>query len=166
MQGSEGPIPLAYLITFRSYGTWLHGDERGSVDRFHNRFGTPRIPYNRNWKKYNRLTLRLSPVRLRSRQRKLVKEAIRETCKLRGWGFWATNVRTNHVHTVVSAPCKPERVLAAFKANATRKLREAGCWRSSRSPWVEKGSKRYLWTEPDVINAVAYVEYDQGEPLP
>jgi len=27
-------IPLAYLITFRSYGTWLHGDERGSVDRF------------------------------------------------------------------------------------------------------------------------------------
>ena len=33
-------IPLGYLITFRGYGTWLHGDRRGSVDRFHNRFGT------------------------------------------------------------------------------------------------------------------------------
>jgi hypothetical protein len=29
-------LPLAYLITFRCYGTWLHGDERGSVDRFRN----------------------------------------------------------------------------------------------------------------------------------
>jgi hypothetical protein len=36
-------IPLAYLITFRAYGTWLHGDKRGSVNRFHNRFGTPFI---------------------------------------------------------------------------------------------------------------------------
>ncbi len=26
-------MPLAYLITFRTYGTWLHGDPRGSMDR-------------------------------------------------------------------------------------------------------------------------------------
>ena len=81
------------------------------------------------------------------------------------WELWTTNVRTNHVHTVVSALGKPEIILAAFKANATRKLRAANYWRSNRTPWVEKGSKRYLWTESDVINAVAYVEYDQGEPL-
>jgi hypothetical protein len=36
---SDGP--LAYLITFPTYGTWLHGDERGSVDRDHNLPGTP-----------------------------------------------------------------------------------------------------------------------------
>ena len=75
------------------------------------------------------------------------------------------NVRTNHVHTVVSAPCKPEKVLTAFKANATRKLREAGCWKSDDSPWGDRGSKKYLWTEQDVVDAIAYVEYDQGEPL-
>jgi hypothetical protein len=34
---NDDHIPLAYLITFRCYGTWLHGDSRGSVDRFHNR---------------------------------------------------------------------------------------------------------------------------------
>jgi hypothetical protein len=39
-------VPLAYLITFRAYGTWLHGDSRGSVDRFHNRYGVPLIPAN------------------------------------------------------------------------------------------------------------------------
>ena len=37
-------IPLGYLITFRAYGTWLHGDRRRSVDRFHNQYGTPDIP--------------------------------------------------------------------------------------------------------------------------
>ena len=37
-------VAKAYLITFRCYGTWLHGDDRGSVDRrFYNRVGTPRI---------------------------------------------------------------------------------------------------------------------------
>jgi REP element-mobilizing transposase RayT len=76
------------------------------------------------------------------------------------------NVRTNHIHTVVSAPCKPEKILTAFKANATRKLREAGCWKNDDSPWADRGSKKYLWTEEDVVNAIAYVEYDQGEPLP
>jgi REP element-mobilizing transposase RayT len=159
-------FPLAYLITFRSYGTWLHGDIRGSVDRFHNRFGTPRLPPNDRWRKYNRELLRHAPVKLRNRQRAAVEKAIRETCKIRKWDFWTTNVRSNHVHTVVSASCKPEIVLAALKANATRELRESGCWNSGRSPWVDRGSKKYLWTESDVINAVAYVEYDQGEPLP
>ena len=158
-------IPLAYLITFRSYGTWLHGDARGSVNRFNNRFGTPMLPPNAGWQEQIRETLRQAPLKLKSRQRVAVEEAIRETCKIRKWEFWTTNVRTNHVHTVVSAPCKPEKILSAFKANATRKLREAGCWHSSRTPWVDRGSKRYLWTERDVINAVVYVEYDQGEPL-
>ena len=80
-------------------------------------------------------------------------------------GIWAFNIRTNHVHTVVSADCKPERILSALKANATRSMREAGCWRSDRSPWVYRGSKRYLWTEKELLDAVAYVTYGQGEPL-
>ncbi len=32
--------PLGFLITFRCYGTWLHGNQRGSVDREHNKIGT------------------------------------------------------------------------------------------------------------------------------
>jgi REP element-mobilizing transposase RayT len=133
--------------------------------RYHNRFGTPLIAPNERRRKYNHSLLSRSPVKLRSRQKVLLEEAIRETCRLREWEFWAMNVRTNHVHTVVGAGCAPERILIALKANATRKLRPAGCWRSSQTPWVERGSKRYLWTESDVINAVVYVECDQGGPL-
>jgi hypothetical protein len=38
---NDTDIPLANLITFRCYGTWLHGDQRGSIDRFHNAYKSP-----------------------------------------------------------------------------------------------------------------------------
>ncbi len=45
----ENEGPLAYLITFRTYGTWLHGDDRKSVDRHgKNIYGTPKILPNKN----------------------------------------------------------------------------------------------------------------------
>ena len=158
-------IPLAYHITFRCYGTWLHGDPRGSVDRFHNRYGTPLIPPNTQWRQYNERSLKHPPVTLQAQRRAAVKEGIRETCKIRQWRLWALNVRTNHVHSVVSANCDPEIVLIALKANATRKMREAGCWNSSKTPWAKRGSKKRLWTEEQLYGAIAYVEYEQGPPL-
>lgn len=156
--------PFGYLITFRSYGTWLHG-KQGSVDRFHNAYGTPKLPADDARHRYNRRELAQPPVRLSARHAALVEQAIRETCEIRKWSFWAANARTNHVHAGVTANCKPERVLSAFKANATRKLREAKCWDGVRSPWAYRGSRRYLWTEKELLDAIAYVLYDQGEPL-
>ena len=117
-------------------------------------------------RQYNMRLLAQLPVKLRSNARRSVELAIRETCEIRKWSLWAFNVRTNHVHTVVSANTRPRRILGAFKANATRMMREADQWRSERSPWARNGSKRYLWTEQELINAIAYVMYDQGEPLP
>jgi REP element-mobilizing transposase RayT len=157
--------PLAYLITFRSYGSWLHGRE-GSVDRFHNRYGSPKLPANSKRWKYNRTLLKQPPVKLTARRRAAIEAAIRETCQIREWLLWAFNIRTNHVHTVISAPCSPEFILNALKANATRKMRETGCWNSDKSPWAYRGSKRRLWNEEELVNAIAYVLYDQGLPLP
>ena len=62
-------FPLGYLITFRAYGTWLHGDSRGSVDRFHNQFGSALIPPNSRWRRYNERTLKRPPVSLRRKRR-------------------------------------------------------------------------------------------------
>ena len=159
-------IPLGYLITFRAYGTWLHGDSRGSVDRFHNRYGSPLIPPNSRWRRYNKRALKRPPVNLTSRRRGAIEAGVRETCKARNWRLWAFNVRTNHVHSVVSANRNADIVLNALKANATRKMREAGCWQSGKTPWVKNGSKRNLWDEQALIAAILYVEYEQGEPLP
>ena len=41
--------PIAYFISFRTYGTWLHGDERGSIDLHNNIYGNPKNAPNKHW---------------------------------------------------------------------------------------------------------------------
>ena len=164
---NDTDIALAHLITFRCHGTWLHGDQRGSIDRFRNQYQSPYIPPNKDWQQYNAKTLKQPPVTLDSEQRKAVEEAIRETCQIRDWILRALNARTNRVHTVVSiGATPPERALNAFKANSTRLMRQNGNWPHKHSPWAEKGSNRYLWNERSVERAVDYVVNWQGGPIP
>ncbi len=164
---NDTDIPLAYLITFRCYRTWLHGDERGSIDRLHNQYQSPFIESNKNWHQYNEQQLKGEVVILNAKPRNTVEEAIREVCEYRNWLLRAINVRTNHVHTVVSiGTVKPERALNDFKSYATRRMRKNGCWLSENSPWADKGSKRRLWNERSIELAVDYVINGQGDELP
>jgi REP element-mobilizing transposase RayT len=164
---NDTDIPLAFLITFRTYGTWLHGDERGSVNRFRNQYKSPRLPPEMKWLETNKRRLKNKIVLLDGAQRSCIEAAARETCEIRGWHLYAINPRTNHIHLVVAVGVKkPEIALNAFKANATRKMRESGLWQSMMSPWADKGSKRYLWNEQSIARAVDYVINGQGDDLP
>jgi REP element-mobilizing transposase RayT len=159
--------PIAYLITFRTHGTWLHGDIRGAVDRKNNVYGFPRLGHDPVRKEYTRSRLKVEPVLLDATRRTAVLAAISETCTKRNWKLLALNIRTNHVHVVVQIGNeKPEAALIAFKANATRHMRKRRCWPSERSPWVEKGSRRYLWKQASVDAAIDYVNNSQGQDLP
>jgi REP element-mobilizing transposase RayT len=164
---NDTDIPLAHLITFRCYGTWLHGDARGSVDREHNQYERPYASANDNRKRHNKDMLKCQPVVLDASRRMSVETAIRETCAYRRWQLHAISVRTNHAHTVVTIGYqKPELVLGAFKANPTRQMKQDGCWHGDHSPWVDKGSCRYLWNERSVERAIDYVINGQGDELP
>jgi hypothetical protein len=61
---------------------------------------------------------------------------------------------------------KPELVLNALKANATRRLREEELWGHKFSPWAFKGSRRRLWNQRSVDRAIDYVLYGQGDEPP
>ena len=163
---NDTDVPLGYLITFRCYGTWLHGDERGATDRFHNTYKSPHLPRSDRRKKIAERELKCIPVILDALQRETVDAAIREVCDYRKWLLHALNVRTNHVHVVVSiGKDKPGRALNAFKAYATRQMRKAGVWQETHSPWADRGSKRHLWNERSLALAVDYVINSQGGPL-
>jgi REP element-mobilizing transposase RayT len=160
-------FPPAYLITFRCYGTWLHGDTRGSMNRRgHNIYGTPRMPNNRKLESSDAERLKCLPMTLYEAQRNAVEEAVGEVCEYRGFLLRAVNVRTNHIHVVVSAACRPEAILNAFKAYSTRKLRELGLLPEGSKPWARHGSTLYLWKPRHVEIAVEYVLYGQGDTLP
>jgi len=156
--------PLGFLITFRCYGTWLHGEKRGSVDRRnYNRYGTPDMPANEKILKEEELELRHRPVRLTKRQRVIVRAAIEQVCEQRRYCLYALNVRTNHVHAVVNASLKRERIMNGFKSYATRRLREAELLAPDVKPWARHGSTPYLWTDEELRRAVDYVLYGQGD---
>ena len=162
---NDTDTPLAYLISFRSYGTWLHGDKRGAIDSFHNCYGAPYLPPTDTWLQHNRKQLKTHPLILGASERGAIDKAVREACDIRGWYLHACNVRTNHVHAVVTADSRADHVLSALKANATRQLREDKLWQHPFSPWAYKGSKIMLWTERSVANAINYVLNGQGEDL-
>ena len=120
-------ISYGFLITFRTYGTWLHGDARGSVDRDHNVYAAPRIEKNVMRENFHRSLMKREPVRLDREMRMTVEMAIREGCEHKKWDLRVINVRTNHAHAVVSTPDRNHsKVLNAFKAYSTRKMRERG----------------------------------------
>jgi len=145
--------PIAYLITFRTYGTWLAGYERGSIDKFHNKFGGPRAVASSIREEIHVDRLKSPPFFLNAACRKLVESAIHEVCQFRCWPLIALNVRTNHAHIVEGNTAPPGKMLTDFKSYSTRRLRESGEWTHKHSPWVDKGSRRNLWNDDHVRTA-------------
>ncbi len=157
-------FPLAFLITFRTFGTWLHGDDRKSVDRHgKNTYGTKRIEPDRKLNKAMKDLMKQPDLTLDDRERSLVEAAIKEYCRKRGYGLLAINVRSNHVHAVVSARVRPERLADSFKAAATKKLREENLVSDRVKVWSRGRSRRYLWKPHHVKQAIDYVLYSQGD---
>jgi REP element-mobilizing transposase RayT len=159
----RNPSPIAFLITFRCYGTWFHGDERGSVGKKgSNRYGGPKIVSSEVLPEMEASALTSPPYELGVRERKIVEYAIREVCEFRSYPLVAVNVRTNHAHVVVGNGGNVERMMDSFKAYSTRALRKAGLVENGRKIWSRHGSTRYLWNDGHLAAAVDYVLNGQG----
>ncbi len=155
----ENPYPIAYLLTFRTYGTWLHGDPRGSYGRNrNNRQGTKRLDPNVPLNERMSDELEGAAVFLTEPQRKIVSSAITAVCEHRSYLLRAMNIRSNHVHVVVSKSVKPEKIVNDFKAYSTRALRREWEFSSDRKVWARGASTRYLW-KPKHMLGVSIMYY-------
>ena len=158
--------PVAYLITFTTYGTWLRGDNRGSVDKQHNRYGSAFIAGRTTLHTREKSILKNPPVVLARGDQETVLEAILQVCRYRGWFAHAVHVRSNHVHAVVSGNESPERIMADFKAYATRAIkRYNGNKPIVKRHWTRHGSTKYLWTKESLASAIRYVKNEQGKTM-
>ena len=148
--------PLAYLLTWTTYGTWLRGDPRGSVG-FDNRWGAPHAAPDAARVARDTARLAAPPLVLGIEARSVVDSAVRDVCNHRGWQLHAINARSNHLHVVVAGPHTPEKIMADLKAWSTRRLREAGMVSADRRVWTRHGSTRHLLDPANVERAVDYV---------
>jgi REP element-mobilizing transposase RayT len=158
-------VPLAFLLTFRCYGTWLHGDPRGSVDRHTNRPGTPHLPPDPRRVGAARHRLAQPPFTLSDAARVVVADALRSVCAHRGWDAHALAVQPTHVHLVVTGDLLPATALGQLKAWATRRLIDAALVPRGRRVWSHHGSTRWLWRPEHVQRACEYVDDPHHVPL-
>ena len=160
----ENSYPIAYLLTFRTFGTWWHGDDRGSVRRNgNNRYGGQKITPSVPLKNEMRNLQQGASMIFDADQRDCVENAIRQVCEFRKYVLRAVNVRTNHAHIVVSASLQPEKIANDFKAYATRCLRAEERCAPDEKVWSRGSSTRYLWKPRHVDGAVDYVKYCQED---
>jgi REP element-mobilizing transposase RayT len=166
----------SWLLTNTTYGTWLPGDERGSVtsvrglrpeDRLtilrieHDLPGTPYEDPIPNLKRLSELQMKGPPVWLNVEKAEVILTQVQETCAFRKWLLRSVAIMSNHWHVVIQVPDdpKPRKVLADLKAWMSRRLNdqfgepESGTW------WTGKGSKRKLSDEKALENAIQYVLY-------
>jgi len=149
------PAPLAYHLTWHTYGSWLPGHERGWVER-----DTPGIqPPNDGRQAVAQEAMTTEAVTLDEDQRAIVAATIRDHCRIRAWTLHAVHVGSTHVHVVVTADRDPKDVLDQFKSWCSRRLNEKagvkGRW------WVYHGSTKWINDEAYLANAVRYVQERQ-----
>jgi REP element-mobilizing transposase RayT len=150
------PDPIAYFLTWNTYGTWLPGDERGWILK-QNGIQLPDPAKEKAAKQ----KMTEPPLILDKQQRQIVEQTIADHCKIRGWELYAVNCRTEHVHVVVSANRKPGDMRDQFKAWCTRRLKENDCHKKKTSRkkwWAERGSQRYIGDDESLEDAIHYVQ--------
>ena len=117
--GTPMPDPLAFFLTWTTYGSWLPGDERGWAEK-PERFREP----DTERRSTARQLMTETELTLESDQRQIVETTITDHCRIRRWELLAVSCRTQHVHVVVAAPNRdPEEVMDQFKAWCTRDLK-------------------------------------------
>ncbi len=156
---------MVFLITFVCYGRHLHGSESGSVDRKHNLPGSPLLEIDPARAGGELELMEQTPYHLDPIRRATVLEAIQEVCWHQGWELLAAHVRSSHVHAVVGAEIRPERVMSAFKTYASRGLNRLGLDEPNRKRWARHGSTRWLWKPEQISAAIQYVVAQQGDAM-
>jgi REP element-mobilizing transposase RayT len=151
---------IAYHITWTTYGTWLPGDFRGWIKANHNGIQAP----DRKLELQSLARMADDAIELTTSQRQLVEETIRRHCEIRNWQLYAVNVRTNHIHIVVTADRDPTEVMKQLKAWCSRKLSDdAGITtvvakKAGRRRWfTEGGHAKPIEDEAYLRSAIKYV---------
>lgn len=155
---------MTYLLTWVCYGTWLPG-RQGAVSRKLATYGAPLPEASFRAEREAAKRMTQQPYLLDEKRRRIVLGAVLKVCSFRDWALFAAHVRSNHVHVVIKAECKPESVVNVLKSYSSRALNLQGLDVHGRMRWARHASTRYLWTEDNTKSAIHYVLHDQGNPL-
>ena len=147
------------FLTFRTYGSWLPGDERGWVARDGQGLQAPRP----HLKAHCSRAMRQPPMIFPSEMRSFIDSVIREYCQRRGWRVIALSVRSNHVHLLLYANRPALTAMAQIKAAVTTSLRREELVERDRIVFSRGGSCRGCYTPLGFDRIRSYIVFGQDD---
>jgi len=144
------PKTVGYMLTWTTYGTWLQGKKKGFVKQAQVRGENVALKMDCEEK------LKESPVRLRRKEKEIVREAILEAAKRFKQNIRAIAVCSNHVHIVCEYVEVPIGVLVGYYKNAGRKALQKSGYKGK--VWTRGYDKRFCFDRQALRERVKYVE--------
>ena len=158
MKEPRTTYPLAYHITWGTYGTRLHGDDRGTVDRSMNQHGDPIIGLDSEWQRIETSLLRFPRRVLTRQQREFIEATIPDICVRGKWEFISTAAAADHVHNVLRAQADGKDVRKWLKRWVSEAPSERYPLETEQVWWAECGSVKWVWMQDYFDRVVNYVE--------
>lgn len=171
-----------WLLTTTTYGTWLPGDNRGSVTSVrdyrpgdgapatrieHARYGEAWEPPAKGLRRSAEGALKGPPILLTVEHAECLLQEFLRTASHHTWILYAVALMNNHVHLVLGVPRETSSVKALqdFKAYGSRVLNERYGKPKSGKWWTKSGSRRLLPDEEALTAAIDYVLHRQANSL-
>jgi hypothetical protein len=158
---------LAFHITWGTYGTRLHGDRRGTVDRKHNEYGQPVLRFDEHRWEQERSNLKFPAVIFTRPQMLLIESLLPDICAQGGWTHRTGAAGPDHVHVILTSKHDPETIRRLFKRWLGQELSKRCDARPTGATWwAECGSIRWIFEEDGDYfdNATRYVQRQRATP--
>ncbi len=168
MQQSLNPNATTWHITFGTYATRLHGDDRPTVDREQNTRGQDFIWHDDERLKDAHDKRKGDAVYLTAAQRAVIESLIPGICERGGWEYriCASPLEGDHVHVLLDAKCsiEPDAILMWLKRWVTQELNKR--WgKPVTSWWAECGSTKPVKNPTYLNNVYHYIRRQRTLPL-
>lgn len=150
--------PLAYHITWGTYGTRLHGGPRPTVDRNFNEYGTPVLEFDEYRYELAQERLKYDPIMLTAEQMIFVEDVVPGICERGHWRYRTCAAGPDHVHVLLTATFDPEKIRALLKRWIGQALSEKWTLEGEeRTWWAECGSIKWVDSERYLTKVTDYV---------
>lgn len=148
---------IGYMLTWRTYGTWLQGDERGYVK------DGKLLNQNETLEQINKINLKKQPIKFNSKQKEIVKDSIIQKAKRLNQKVFALTVLSNHIHLLVEKKQESiETTAALYKTAARTALNKNGL---EGKIWSKGYDKRYCFSYQELNNRIEYIRGHNETPL-
>jgi REP element-mobilizing transposase RayT len=151
--------PLAYHITWGTYGTRLRYGPRPTVSRKQAQLRTPVLVFEPHLWEREKENLKYLPVLLTSEQMKFIESIVPALCDRGRWTHRASAAGPDHVHVVLTSDHDPDIMRRLLKRwlgqelsrSFLRPIDESQLW------WAECGSIKWIGDDAYLATAIKYV---------